>query len=78
MEKIKFKLPTWEKGEGFIQDLATKLQTEVETRDAKQIIQTDGGKITFHPDDRGFAFITCKITDEQLKATVIETRDKYQ
>jgi hypothetical protein len=78
MEKIKFKLSSWEKGEKFIQELANKLQTEVETRDARQIIETDGGKITFHPDDRGFAFITCKLSDEKLKPIVIETRDNYQ
>ena len=78
MEKMKFKLPSWESGEEFIQELATKLETVVETRDAKQIVETEGGKITFHPDDRGFAFITCKITNEQLKLKIIEIRDKYQ
>ena len=78
MEKIKFKLSSWEKGEDFMQELAANLQTEIETRDARQIIETDKGKITFHPDDRGFAFITCKIRDEQLKLIIIETRDKNQ
>ena len=78
MEKMKFKLATWEKGEEFMQELAINLQTDIETRDAKQIIETEGVKITFHPDDRGFAFITCKIIDEHLKPMIFETRDKYQ
>jgi len=78
MEKMKFKLATWEKGEEFMQELAINLQTDIETRDAKQIIETEGVTITFHPDDRGFAFLTCRITKEKLKQIIVEIKQKYE
>ncbi|MCK5614721.1 hypothetical protein KAR91_73345 [Candidatus Pacearchaeota archaeon] len=75
---MKFKLPSWKKGEEFIQEMASRLEAQIETRDAKQIIEVIEGKITFHPDDRGFAFLTCKIMSEELKQLIIEIKDRYQ
>jgi hypothetical protein len=30
------------------------------------LISTNGFELTFHPDDRGFAYITCKIHDRTM------------
>ncbi len=74
---MKFKLPTWERGEKFMQELATVAEAAIETRDAKQIVETSHGKVTFHPDDRGFAYITCKISDNELKEIITQLHEKF-
>jgi hypothetical protein len=74
---MKFKLPSWEEGEEFIQELATLIEAAIETRDAKQIVETSHGKVTFHPDDRGFAYITCKITNNELKEIISQLQEKF-
>ncbi len=61
-----------------MQELAKVAEVAIENRDAKQIIETQHGKITFHPDDRGFAYITCKITNDELKEIIIQLREEYQ
>ena len=53
-----------------MQDLASALEEEIETRDAKQVIELSSGKVTFHPDDRGFAFITGKNLNQETIAIV--------
>ncbi|MHA1945816.1 MAG: hypothetical protein ACXAC6_09600 [Candidatus Hodarchaeales archaeon] len=53
-------------------------EVTIETRDAKQIVETPNGKVTFHPDDRGFAYITCKITNDELKGVITQLREKYE
>ncbi|MHA1979076.1 MAG: hypothetical protein ACW98F_01020 [Candidatus Hodarchaeales archaeon] len=50
--------------------MASALELEIETRDAKQVIESSGGKITFHPDDRGFALITAKKVDSDTAKLV--------
>ena len=77
MEKLKFKLPSWEKGEEFIQLLAKETGSSIQIKDAKQVIETQGSKITFHPDDRGFAYITCKIANNELLEIIKDLNNKY-
>ncbi|MFW9905861.1 MAG: hypothetical protein ACFFFH_16125 [Candidatus Thorarchaeota archaeon] len=48
-------------------EIAKELNAELETKDARELISTDSMEIHFHPDDRGFSFITCKLYDESLK-----------
>ena len=74
---MKFKLPSWDKGEEFMQELATVAEAAIETRDSKQIVETSHGKVTFHPDDRGFAYITCKITNNELKEIITQLQEKF-
>ena len=74
---MKFKLPSWEKGEEFMQELAKVAEAAIETRDAKQIVETSHGKVTFHPDDRGFAYITCKITNNKLKDIISQLYEQF-
>ena len=74
---MKFKLPSWEKGEDFMQELAVVTEAAIETRDAKQIVETSHGAVTFHPDDRGFAYITCKIANNELKEIITQLREKF-
>jgi hypothetical protein len=75
---MKFKLSSWDRGEEFIQELAKMTEVTIETRDEKQIVVTPQGKITFHPDDRGYAYITCKISNDELKAIITQLRRKYE
>jgi len=69
-------LSSWEKGEEFIQELAKTTEESIQVKDAKQIIETQDSKITFHPDDRGFAYITCKIANEELRDIISQIREK--
>ena len=75
---VKFRLSTWDKGEEFIQELAKVTKATIELRDAKQIVETPFGKVTFHPDDRGFAYFTCKITNDKLKDIISQMREKFE
>ena len=59
-----------------MQELAKVTEVAIEIRDAKQIVETPFGKVTFHPDDRGFAHFTCKITDNKLKDIISHIREK--
>ena len=74
---MKFKLPSWDKGEEFMQELAKVAEATIETRDAKQFVETSHGKVTFHPDDRGFAYITCKITNNKLKDIISQLYEQF-
>ena len=58
--------------------MASELEAKIETRDARQIIETSKARISFHPDDRGFAFIVCKIADDQVKEQILELMKEYQ
>ena len=69
-------MSSWEKGEEFIQELAKTTEESIQVKDAKQIIETQDSKITFHPDDRGFAYITCKIANEELRDIISQIREK--
>ena len=60
-----------------MQDLSSVLEKAIETRDAKQVIELSGGKVTFHPDDRGFAYITAKNPDQKTTETIKELQAKY-
>ena len=55
-----------------MQELAAVAEATIETRDDMQIVETSHGKVTFHPDDRGFAYITCKITNNELKEIITQ------
>ena len=58
--------------------MASKLDTKIKIRDARQIIETSTVRISFHPDDRGFAFIVCKIADNKVKDQILELVEEYQ
>ena len=61
-----------------MKDVANELDTEIEIRDARQVISTEAIEIHFHPDDRGFSFITCKLHDESLEPTLEKYIDRYK
>lgn len=53
--------------------VATDFNSPVEERDANQIIFNADFELRFHPDDRGFAFMTCKIyTDDEVFISKLE------
>jgi hypothetical protein len=54
------------------------LGADIEVRDAREVITTERIEIHFHPDDRGFSYITCKLYDETLEPTLIKYRTKYE
>jgi hypothetical protein len=74
---MKFKLSSWEKGEQFMQVLASTLDLRIETRDARQLILLSSGKVTFHPDNRGFAFITAKGVDQGTLDLITTLQKKF-
>ena len=78
MTKIKFKLNTWEKGNEFMNEIASFLGKTIEERDAKKIIEYSNERISFFPDDRGFAYIVCKVTDDRLIEKIQEIQDKLK
>ncbi len=60
-----------------MRSLSVVLEREIETRDAKQVIVLSDGKITFHPDDRGFALITAKNVTLQTEEIVKKLQRKF-
>ncbi|MFX1504883.1 MAG: hypothetical protein ACFFDC_02105 [Promethearchaeota archaeon] len=61
-----------------MKEIAEELNTEIEIRDAREIITTDVVEIHFHPDDRGFSFITCKLHDDSLKPMLERYISRYK
>ncbi len=75
---MKFKVATWDFGRKFMEELASILDTKVESRDANLVITDERIAVHFHPDDRGFAFITCKVYDESVEQILNEFINKYK
>ncbi len=71
--KLKFRVPSWEEGRELLQSTAQHYGVEVEVRDADELIITDRFELRFHPDDRGFAFMTCKVYD-RVYLTELQSR----
>ncbi len=61
-----------------MEELASKLGTKIESRDADLAITNERIAVHFHPDDRGFAFITCKVYDESEVQILNEFINKYK
>ena len=61
-----------------MEELANKLGTKIESRDADLAITNERIAVNFHPDDRGFAFITCKVYDESVEQILDEYIKKYK
>ena len=78
VKRIKFRIPTWEKGRNFMKEIAEELNAELEVRDAREVITTDSLEIHMHPDDRGFSFITCKLHDKSLKPMLERYMSRYK
>ncbi len=78
VKRIKFRIPTWDEGRDFMKEIAKELNVELEIRDARQVISTDAIEIHFHPDDRGFSFITCKLHDESSENFLEQYIDRYK
>ncbi|MHA2496547.1 MAG: hypothetical protein ACXAEL_09840 [Candidatus Hodarchaeales archaeon] len=66
IERVKFRIPSWDEAAQFMKKIAAEFNAAIEVRDADQLISTNGFELTFHPDDRGFAYITCKIHDRTM------------
>ncbi|MFX0207626.1 MAG: hypothetical protein ACFFDT_16685 [Candidatus Hodarchaeota archaeon] len=78
IKRIKFRISTWEDGRAFMKEIAEELSAELEIRDAREVITTDLVEIHFHPDDRGFSFIMCKLHDESLKPMLERYISRYK
>jgi hypothetical protein len=61
-----------------MKEIAEELNAEIEIRDAREVITTDVVEIHFHPDDRGFSFITCKLHEESLKPILEKYISRYR
>jgi hypothetical protein len=60
-----------------MRDLARELQASVTVQDATQVILQDDLEVHCFPDDRGFAFITCKLRNEKLSPLIERVRLAY-
>lgn len=61
-----------------MEELANKLDTKIESREANLVITNERVVVHFHPDDRGYAFITCKVYDESVEQILNEYINKYR
>jgi hypothetical protein len=60
-----------------MEELANILDTKIESRDANLVITNERVAVHFHPDDRGYAFISCKVYDESVEQILNEYINKY-
>lgn len=60
-----------------MKELATWANVALEVRDADQLITTDDFQLRMHPDSRGFAFMTCKVFNEEKIPTLEEKFSRY-
>ncbi|MFW9778914.1 MAG: hypothetical protein ACFFE8_08675 [Candidatus Heimdallarchaeota archaeon] len=58
-------------------DLAKELEAPVEVRDATQVILHNDLEVHCFPDDRGFAFITCKLRNEAVSPLIEKVRLRH-
>lgn len=77
IKRVKFRISTWKEGRTFMKEVAAEFNAKIEVQDDNQLIITEGIEIRFHPDDRGFSFITSKIHDESLESTLEKYRARY-
>ncbi|MFW9991855.1 MAG: hypothetical protein ACFFD4_07325 [Candidatus Odinarchaeota archaeon] len=64
---MNFRIPTWDEARQFMKNIALEFNARVEDLDENQRISIPGKfELNFHPDDRGFAYMTCKIYDETV------------
>jgi hypothetical protein len=66
MKKMKFRVSNWEKSQELMKKISNQFTTPIETRDSDLLIENSDFRLRFHPDDRGFGFITCKVYNEEL------------
>jgi hypothetical protein len=78
MKRVKFRISTWDEGRKFMKEVAIELNTKIEVRDAKEVITTNDFEIHFHPDDRGFSFISCKILNESREPVLKKIISRYK
>lgn len=60
-----------------MKEIASEFNVKVVVQDDNQLIRTEGIEIRFHPDDRGFSFITCKLYDESLEPILKKYETRY-
>ncbi|MHA2244018.1 MAG: hypothetical protein ACXADY_03540 [Candidatus Hodarchaeales archaeon] len=60
-----------------MKEIADEFNAKVEVQDDNQLIRIEGIEIRFHPDDRGFSFITCKLSDESLEPILNQYKTRY-
>lgn len=70
IERVKFRIHSWDEAAQFMKKIAAEFNVAIEVRDADQLISTNGFELIFHPDDRGFAHMTCRIHDKTLAAAL--------
>ncbi|MHA1984582.1 MAG: hypothetical protein ACW967_09525 [Candidatus Hodarchaeales archaeon] len=66
MKKMKFRVSNWEKSQELMKTISSQFTIPIETRDSDLLIENSDFRLRFHPDDRGFGFITCKVYNEDL------------
>jgi len=77
MKRVKFKISTWDLGKEFMNQISEEFETEMEERDDNLVIINENFEINFHPDDRGFAFISCKIHNDSVESILKNKIEQY-
>ncbi len=78
VERIKERLPSWEKGRNFMEDVASKYNLQLEERDEKLVARNSRMEIHFFPDPREFSLITAKIFDPAFVDELIQLINSYK
>ncbi|OLS27034.1 MAG: hypothetical protein HeimC3_05010 [Candidatus Heimdallarchaeota archaeon LC_3] len=78
MEKIKFKVSTWLKSEELMKKVSSIFNIPIEERDADLILENQNFSLRYHPDDREFGFIFCKIYNVTIRNKLNSILSEYQ
>ncbi len=78
MKKIQFKITSWSEGEKFMEEIAKKLNVQIQPHDENLVISTDEIRINHFPDDRGFSFISCKVYEKDLLPLLKDLKNRYE
>lgn len=77
MKRVKFKIPSWDQGREFMNQISNEFSIDIEERDDNLVIVNESIEINFHPDDRGFAFISCKIYNNSVEPIINKFIEQY-
>ena len=78
MIRKKIKIPSWDLGRDFMEQLSSILNLGIEEVDSSIRMTSEKLKITCFFDDRSFSFITIKIYDETLPDNIKEIIDEFE
>ena len=61
-----------------MEEIAKKLNVQIQHHDENLVISTNEIRINHFPDDRGFSFISCKVYEKNLLPLLKDFRNRYE